>query len=233
MEKIKKKSNLELIIFYTAVLIGGFGGGYAMLRCSMFASSQTMNFITMLLNILGNSFEDILVRIAIVILYGLAIALTVLIPRYTKLDLKIVSVYINIIAAAIMACAPADYAGVPVLLPMFFAMAFQWGSYKGAMGYVSTCIFSTNNFRMTVEGGVNYLCTKDKKYIKQFAFYLGTLVMFFVGIILCYICVRTMGFRSIALVIVPAVFMHIMLMIEKKTEIKEITEEEKALTEVA
>ena len=216
---MKAKLNLELIIFYTAVLIGGFGGGYAMLRCGIFASSQTMNFITMLVNIMGNSFEDLLIRLAIVVLYGAAIALAVIIPRYTKLDNKIVSVYINILAAIIMAAVPSDYVGIPVLLPMFFAMAFQWGSYKGAMGYVSTCIFSTNNFRMTVEGIVNYFCTKDKKYIRQFLFYLGTLLCFFAGVILCCISVNAMGFRSIALVIIPAILMNI-LIVRNKAEVE-------------
>ncbi len=190
-----------------------------MLRCGIFASSQTMNFITMLVNIMGNSFGDLLIRLAIVLLYGMAIAFAVIIPRYTKLDNRIVSVYINIFAAIIMAAAPADYVGIPVLLPMFFAMAFQWSSYKGAIGYVSTCIFSTNNFRMTIEGIVNYFCTKDKKYLRQFIFYLGTLLCFFAGVILCCISVKIMGYRSISLVIIPAVLMHIML-IKNKTEVE-------------
>ena len=120
-----KKLNYELCLFYTAAFIGGFFGGYAVMRSDMFASSQTMNILTMMLNLFGNNLGEFLIRFCIMLIYAGAISVCILVPRYTKLDIRLISAVVTAVSSVIMAFIPADVTSVLSLLPIFVAMAIQ------------------------------------------------------------------------------------------------------------
>lgn len=215
--KSLKKINYELCLFYMAAFIGGFFAGYAVIRSGMFASSQTMNMISIMLNLLGKDFSEFLVRFVIMVLYAGAISMGVIIPRYTRCDMRLISIGVTAVASILLACIPTDITSTLSMLPVFVAMALQWSAFPGAMGYQAACIFITNNFRQSVLGGVNYLCTKDKKYISQFLFYAGDICIFFLGFVACCISIKLAGVRSIAIILLVLLFMISLILKEKKS----------------
>ena len=83
------------------------------------------------------------------------------------------------------------------------------------MGYQASCIFLTNNFRQSVTGGVNYLCTKDKQYKSQFLFYAGDILVYSFGFISCYLCIKLTGLRSVAFVWLPLIFISVLIYKDK------------------
>lgn len=212
-----KKINYELWLFYMAAFVGGFFAGYAVTRSGMFASSQTMNMISIMVNLLGKNFGEFFVRVVIMVLYAGAISMGVIIPKYTKCDIRLVSIGVTAATSILLACIPTHITSTLSMLPVFVSMALQWSAFPGAMGYQAACIFVTNNFRQSVLGGVNYLCTKDKKYISQFLFYAGDICIFFLGFVVCYINIKLMGMRSVAIILLVLLFMISLILKEKKS----------------
>ncbi len=210
-----KKNSFELWLFYAATFIGGFFAGYAVIRCGMFASSQTMNIISIGLNLFGKDFGEFLVRLVIMALYAVAIALGVVIPRYTKFDVRLLSIAVTSVASIFLSCIPAHTTSTLSMAPVFFAMALEWNAFPGAIGYQASCIFVTNDFRQMVLGAVHYLCDKDKKYIYQFLFYAGTICNFFLGFVVSCTSMKLWGARSAAIVLVVLVFMVALIFKER------------------
>ena len=220
-----KKINYELCLFYTAAFIGGFFGGYAVMRSDMFASSQTMNILTMMLNLFGSNLGEFLVRFCIMVIYAGAISVCILVPRYTKLDIRIISAVVTAVSSVIMACIPSNATSVLSLLPIFIAMAMQWNAFPGALGYQAACIFVTNNFRQAIVNGINYLCTKEKKYISGFWFYAGDICSFLSGFTVCYIGVKYVGFCFVSFLIFVALFMILLIIKERESKNMPISHE--------
>ena len=176
----------------------------------------TLLLISIMLNLFGRDFGEFFVRIIIMALYAGAIALGVLIPRYTKCDIRLVSIAVTAGTAILMTCIPTNIKSTLSMLPIFVAMALQWSAFPGALGYQASCIFVTNNFRQSVVGGVNYLCTRDKEYITQFLFYAGDICVFILGFIICYICISLAGLRSAAIILLVLILMIVLVFKEKK-----------------
>ncbi len=214
-----KKLNYELCLFYSAAFIGGFFGGYAVMRSDMFASSQTMNILMMMLNLFGSNFSEFLIRFCIMVIYAGAISVCILVPRYTRFDIRLISVVVTAVSSVIMAIIPADKKSVLALLPIFVAMAMQWNAFPGALGHQAACIFVTNNFRQALVNGINYLCSKDKQYISGFWFYFGDICSFLSGFSVCYTGVKFVGLRFVASIVFVSLFMIILIVNEKKVRL--------------
>ncbi len=197
-----KKHSLELLSFLLTVFVGGFLGAYAILRCNTFASSQTMNLIMLVFALLGRSLGEFLVRIVIVLFYALGIIVGVLIPKYTKFNLKYTSLLVTSLSALLLGILP-EYKNEFILIPIFFSMALQWNAFDGACGFSSANIFLTNNFRQTVVGVTNFLCTKDSKHLKQFAFYFSVIISYLLGCGISFLLVNIGGFRTILFLLIP------------------------------
>lgn len=73
----------------------------------------------------------------------------------------------------------------------------EWVAYTQAAGFNSATIFSTNNLRQSVEGLTDYLCTREEKYFRKFAFYGATLLCFHLGVALGWWCVQRWGIPSV------------------------------------
>lgn len=135
-------------LHFTMSFIGGFLAVYAVLCfAGLLGSAQTSNLILLTTDLLSANWMDFLLRIGGAILYMCAIALTVWLPRRCRTDLRRISVVLDMAAALVVGLFPEGIPPVLGLYPLFFAMAFQWNSFTGADGFVSSTIFSTNNFR--------------------------------------------------------------------------------------
>ena len=77
----------ETRLHYTLSFIGGFLGVYAILaRCDFLGSAQTSNMIYLVTGILGRNFYEVLLRVGAMLLYMTAVALTVYLPKHTKIS---------------------------------------------------------------------------------------------------------------------------------------------------
>ena len=178
----------DSVLHYNLAFIGGFLGMYCILQRSDFlGSAQTSNMIYLVSNLLGKDYIDVLLRIGAMLLYILSIALTVWIPAKTVINVKTLSIIIDAAAVGIMGVMPDEMNPVLGLYPVFFSMAFQWNTFKGARGYVSSSIFSTNNLRQFSIGLTNFCIRRKNEDIDRAKFYGFTLLSFHIGVAISYV----------------------------------------------
>lgn len=201
---MKRSLSLDVTIHYTMALVGGFLGGYAVLgRCNVLGSAQTGNLINLVLDLLGHDLIQVLFRIGSMLLYAGAIALTVLLPKYTRLNLKPVSIALDCVAVVLLGFLPADMDSVVALYPVFFAMAFQWNAFPGALGYASSCIFSTNNLRQTTMALTEYFCTRQREPARKALFFGGSLLFYHLGVAAAFLTVHFWQLRASWFCLIP------------------------------
>lgn len=190
----KKKNIKQRRIHYTMASVGGFLGGFAILsHHDLLANAQTSNLISLAISIVGRNPFQALLHIGSLLLYMLGLSLTVLIPRYTKWNLQLCSIAIDALALVILAILPSTVEDFIALYPIFFAMAFQWNTFKGADGYISSSIFSTNNLRQFTTSLTEYFCDRDRNHLHKTSFYGGTLLFFHIGVAISYFACRYFG----------------------------------------
>ena len=213
---MKKERDYELLAFRFAAFIGGAFGIYAILRYGMLSSGQTMNLLNLFMSIFGANIPEFLFRLAVALFYGFGVAIGVLIPKYTRIDVRHVSITVTAISAIILAFMPEQYSGEYISIPIFFAMALQWGAFPGAKGRASACVFLTNNVRQMIIGLTNYFCTKEKSHIEYSHFYMFTILSYMAGCGVSYYLTELFGAKSIAFVIIPVIAMFFIICKDKK-----------------
>ncbi len=191
---MKKKDRKQRRIHYGMASVGGFLGGFAILsHHDLLANAQTSNLISLAISILGrNPFQAVL-HIGSLLLYMLGLSLTVLIPRYTKWNLRLCSMAIDALCLTALAFIPSSVDDFVALYPIFFAMAFQWNTFKGADGYIASSIFSTNNLRQFTTSLTEYFCDRDRNHLHKTSFYGGTLLFFHIGVAISYFACKSLG----------------------------------------
>ena len=153
-------------IHFNMAIVGGFLGGFAILNHhELFGSAQTSNLISVFADLVGHPDANFFVRLLGVFIYMFALSLTVILPKFTRLHLPYVSLFIDAMAALIVAFLPSDLNDFIALYPLYFAMAIQWCSFKGGDGFTCSTIFSTNNLRQFTTSMTEYLCSKDPNAI--------------------------------------------------------------------
>lgn len=218
---MKEKQTLAVSIHFSMAFIGGFFGAYALLNhCDIFGSSQTANLISLIMGILGRNPQELLIRLGAAALYGLAIVLSVVIPRRLGWDLKLSAILLDGAAALILFCIPAGLDHILSLYPIFFATAFQWCAFQGVYGYSCSTIFSTNNFKQTVLGFTHYICEKDLEQLRKGKFFGGTLLFFHAGVVYSYFGYLMLGLHASLLLILPLSVSFCLVCLEKKGERK-------------
>ncbi len=191
---MKKKNRKQRRIHYGIASVGGFLGGFAILsHRDMLANAQTSNLISLAISIVGRNPLQTVLHIGSLLLYMLGLSLTVLIPRYTKWNLRLCSIAIDALCLVILAILPSTLEDFIALYPIFFAMAFQWNTFKGADGYISSSIFSTNNLRQFTTSLTEYLCDRDRNHLHKTSFYGGTLLFFHAGVAISYFACTALG----------------------------------------
>lgn len=228
------KQNIEKIIHYNMSFIGGFLGGFAILNhCDLFGSAQTSNLISIALMIAGQDKRDFLIRIIAMLLYLFGVSITVILPHKIKgINMKLFSLSLTTIAIFILWYIPKDTPHIIALYPIFFVMSVQWCCFKGAEGFTSSCIFSTNNFRQCTAAMTEYFLTKDKEALRKGKFFGSVLLFFHIGVMYSYMACKFFDQSSVLLCVIPIVsaafFIHIECVIKnEKTNHEQIKYSEK------
>lgn len=201
MSKIDKN---ESWIHYTFASIGGFLGVYAILtRCDFFGSAQTANLIFLVRSILGKNVPDALLRFGAMLVYMAAIALTTYLPAHTAVSVKKLSLVVDAVAILILGFLPENMNPILALYPIFFSMAFQWNSFKGARGYSSSTIFSTNNLRQFTVAATEVLLNHREDQRDKARFFGGTLLSFHIGVAVSYLLWLSFGVHDAWFALIP------------------------------
>lgn len=200
------KEKIQTLIHFNMALIGGFLGGYALLNhCDIFGSAQTSNLIYIAMTIVGRNTYDFLMRIISLVIYMSGFAFTIIIPKhFAKANLKKISIIITCIVVIMIGCFNENMDDYIALFPVFFATAFQWNAFKGAEGYVSSTIFSTNNLRQFTTSFTEFLCDRDKSHLHKTRFYGLVLLSFHIGVGIAYVSSITYGFKGAWVCLLPA-----------------------------
>ena len=179
---------------YAAACVGGFLGLYPVVSVArLFGSAQTANLIEVLLSAFSWNLKTLFFHAVGAALYCGAIFLATLLPKRTKCNLKLFAMVVDMLAALCMWRLPHGLPALVYLYPTFFAMPFQWCAFKGAYGFVSATIFSSNNLRMFVSALTERYCNKDKTFALKARFFGATLFFFHCGVALSYVCWRMFG----------------------------------------
>lgn len=199
------KEDAEALLHYRMAFIGGYFGLYAVLtRNELFGSAQTNNLLCLVWDLLGHNPLDFVIRIGAMLIYMTAVGLAVWIPAHNDLSMRKLAVLVDALALVILGFLPADMNPVIGLYPMFFAMPFQWCCFKGAYGFASSSIFSTNNLRQFTMAGTHYFLMGERESFLKFKFYGLTLATFHLGAALAFLAGTHLGVKGIWLGLIPA-----------------------------
>ena len=197
MQKLSRNDHIDLYRHLSFCAVGGFFGCYAVLiHSGVMGNAQTVNLIELLLDALRGDLHAVLLHLGALVLYVLGTMLTVLLPHWWGWDMHYVSPVITAAAAVTVAFLPETLNVVVALYPIFFAMSIQWSSFGGARGFYSSTIFSTNNYRQTIQGVTRYCITKRREELEQAKFFGLTLCSFHLGVALSYPAHLRLGVRS-------------------------------------
>lgn len=203
---IMNNTKLRQCIHYNMSLCGGFFGGYAILnRCEVFGNAQTANMIHLAMDVIGRDVKQIAIRLIACMLYMCGTALTVIIPKYTKWNLHMISIVIDMAAVVMLCFMPEEMNYVVSLYPVFFAMAFQWNVFADICGYVSSTIFSTNNIRQMVISFTKFVCDRKTEDLARGRFYAGVLLFYHIGVAIAYGSSKVIGLHGILVCILPLI----------------------------
>ena len=192
-------------------LVGGFFAGFAVCNLlELFGNAQTLNMLSIVRDFFICDFESMAFRAVGAVVYFLGLSLSVIIPRCTKIRTDILSLVIDAVCLIILALMPEEMNIFLRIYPVFFATAFQWTAFDRIEGYVSSTIFSTNNYRQFTTSLLAYAFDKDKALLAKARVFGFTLMYFHIGVALACVLSMFMGNLSalpaIATLIPAAVF---------------------------
>ena len=185
MNSDELKNRREAHVHYTVAFIGGFLGTFPMVNAvHLLGSAQTSNLIDIVIGSLRGDFKSVALHLFGAFLYCLAVFLVTFLPKHTKLNVKILAMAVDSLCAFVMWRFPIEK-NLPLtvyLYPTFFAMAFQWCAFKGAYGFTSSTIFSSNNLCQFISSLTEVFFNGDKSFALKAKFFGGTLLGFHLGI---------------------------------------------------
>ncbi len=226
----------ESIIHHIMSFVGGFLGGFAIFNFShTFGSSETSNMIYLVQTLLGKDFIGFVIRMVALFIYSLGLIFTIVIPKFSRVNLKIVSVIINFVGFIALSFMPTDIDYMIFLYPVFFMSAFQWNVFEECGGYRSATIFLTNNLRQTVLSYVNYFFEKDREFLNKAIFFTLTLAFFLAGVAYSYYVAQIFAEKGAIFGAIPnaaALFFILkeQMLIDKEEQEEEEEEQEVELT---
>ena len=88
--------DMDRWIHFNMAIVGGFLGGFAILNHhELFGSAQTSNLISVFADFAGHPDANFIVRLIGVFIYMFALSLTVILPKFTRLHLPYVSLFLE------------------------------------------------------------------------------------------------------------------------------------------
>ena len=199
----------DVIIHHLMAFCGGLMGVYSIAgRMGVFAAAETANMIEIVCDIVGKDNLQFAYRVGALLIYSLAMVIHTVMSRMTRLDLRIISLALDALAALALSLIPIDIDPFVALYPLFFASAYQWCSFNGAEGYTCSTIFSTNNLRQAVTAATDWLILpkedeRSHKSGEKAVFFGGTLLAFNGGVAIGYIAYSIIGNVSVLLSLIP------------------------------
>ena len=194
------------LLHINLAFIGGLTGVYAILvRGGNFGAAQTMNLIEMILNFAEMNLTDAFLRLAIFILYGLAIIAAFLIGERFSSVKSYIALVIETVCVWIAGIIPSSVHPLIALFPVFILNAYQWQTFTTPECYNSSTIFSTNNYKQTVLAWMRYHMTHDQSQKKRAWLFTGTLIFFHLGVLAGYFAVKHAGIHGIWFTFVPLI----------------------------
>lgn len=187
----------------TAAVIGGFTAIYTVLIRVNLGSSQTLNLLELLNNLLGRNFIEAMIHLGGMLIYGGAVFLTTVLAKKSRLDMKLFSMTVNIIGFIVLGFLPKDLNHCIGLYPTFVMMSVQWVVFGNMNGYTSSPIFSTNNLRQMSEAFAEYICDRKSEHLDKAKYFGGTLIFFHIGAALGYFACKAFGIRASFFGIIP------------------------------
>lgn len=214
-----KKEQLATRLHGTMAVIGGFLGAYALINHhDIFGSAQTTNMIGLIHCIVGADFEEMMLRIIMLLIYMASLTISVLVARYTSLYLHRVSIILNAVGIVIIALLPDTVNDFIALYPLCFIMAFQWNSFPGAEGYTSSCIFSTNNLKQFTTSTVQYLIGREAQYQKKMKFFGFVLLAYHIGVLCSCISCKLFGRGGAFVCLIPVLIAAVQVYREREKQ---------------
>lgn len=206
-----KQDNYEVKIHFLMALCGGFLGGYTIFeRMAVFGSAQTANLIELIQDIIGRDYGEMLLRIGALLIYIAAMILSVILHHQKNINTKYLTLILEMVTVLFLGFFPQNINPILALYPIFFITAFQWCVFKGALGYVSSTIFSTNNIKQTVLSLTEYFLTSDlqekEEKLRKGKFFGGTLLSFHIGVACSFLLGQAFSLQSIWFLEIPLCF---------------------------
>lgn len=214
------QKHIDAYTHFNMSLVGGFFGCFAIISfCDVFANAQTTNMIKIINDIARGDFMSFFLRMAGLIVYFLALSLSVIIPHYSKINLKYLALVFDTLSVAAIAVMPSNVENSFYTYPLFFSMAFQWTAFPGAYGFSSSCIFSTNNFRQFSTSLTEFVLSKEKVMLKKAKFYGLTLLSYHTGAAIAAAGSVLIGKNCIFIVLIPIVSAFILVSYGKTSKL--------------
>ncbi|WP_407428084.1 YoaK family protein [Treponema sp.] len=207
MSSKQNQADYEAHIHYIAAFIGGFLVLFPIVNAAhLLGSAQTSNLIDIVLGSLKGEWKTVLLHALGAFIYAFAVFLATFLPKHAKVNIQILSMIFDALCAVVMWRFPSqeNLPAVVYLYPTFFVMPFQWCAFKGAYGFTSSTIFSSNNFRQFISALTEIFFNGDNSYALKAKFFGTTLLAFHLGIGISYILWKFFGKNGFLFAIVPA-----------------------------
>ncbi len=198
------QNHKRTLLHINLAFIGGLTGAYAILvRGGNFGAAQTMNLIEMVLNFAEMNLTDALLRLAIFVLYGLAILAAFLIGERFPSSKAYIALVIEAVCVWIAGVIPVSVNPLIALFPVFILNAYQWQTFTDPECYNSSTIFSTNNYKQTILSWTRYHINHDLAQKKRAWLFTNTLILFHLGVLAGYFAATYIGARGIWITFLP------------------------------
>jgi len=201
-----KNENHTALTHYTAAFIGGFLGLFPLVNAiHLFGSAQTSNLIGTVTSIIDTDFQNLLFHFFGILLFSISIFLATFLSKHSNINLKILSMAVDSVAAFFMAYFPTEK-NLPLifyLYPTFFALSFHWCAFPGCYGFTCATIFSTNNLRQFISAITELFFNSDKSFSLKAKFFGLTLLFFHIGVCISYILWKFLGNKGFLCAILP------------------------------
>lgn len=212
-----EKEQLQKYLHFMMSFIGGFLGAYTLLNHhDLFGNAQTANLIYLTMDLVGHNFHEVMLRVMNLGAFVLGLGCTVWIPRYTKWNLRLCSICIDIIAGIVICLIPSSVNDFVALCPVLFATAFQWNSFQKVDGYGSSTIFSTNNLRQFSTSLFAYFCDKENEHLRKAKAFGGTLLFYHLGVAISFVLYLTIGANAGWVCMIPSFVALTLLSLERE-----------------
>ncbi len=202
--RITPQSKRQAHIHYIIAFCGGFLGVFPIVNVSgLLGSAQTSNLIECVHSVIGQDWLSLCHHAIGVVLYVFATFLVTYLGHHTKLNLKLLALFVDVATGFAMWRMPDNLPGLFYLYPTFFALSFQWCSFSGGYGYSCSSIFSTNNLRQCVSAFTETYFNGKREFKLKAIFFGATLIAFHLGVALAFITWYRIGNICFPLIVFP------------------------------